>query len=273
MHVAAQVAAPVESRTEVSVGVETRRDRLVYRFENPSTYEGDTLIPHAFEQRYTNDNRWAFVEVRYGGLVRWRTRVSITPGLDSTADDYDTFWLKSGDVAVEGTTGPARVQSFAISQDAALPLGGESRVHVGYRLRRDTADFGVGHKTIVRNGTIIRAFDTYDPEYTASTLQQLVVGLESSHRVRADWQVHLRGEVAPITLGRLLIQLPVKYPGTDLIFSARAVGGAAAVSLARTSGAWSVELQSSASRTWSPDQAGTVSLSSVGVGLAVGRRW
>ena len=48
----------------VSVGYEVHRDRIRYRFENPSNFSTPFLVPHEFTQGYVADNQWLVVSTR-----------------------------------------------------------------------------------------------------------------------------------------------------------------------------------------------------------------
>ena len=74
---------------EVVFGVEVRRDRFQYHFENPSSFDTPFSVPHVFEQRYVADNVWAVLAVRYSAGLRWETSIGATPQRTATADDYD----------------------------------------------------------------------------------------------------------------------------------------------------------------------------------------
>ena len=70
-------AAPVKA--QVLVGVEARRDRFTYHFDNPSSIDSPFLVPHFFEQRYVADNLWLVGSASYVAGIRWETTAGITP--------------------------------------------------------------------------------------------------------------------------------------------------------------------------------------------------
>ena len=105
---------------QVLAGVEVRRDRFAYRFENPSSIDTAELVPHFFEQRYNLDNIWAVVTARYVAGVPWETSVGLTPERRGRASDYDTFFDPDGTVWVSGTTGDALMHSFAVTERATI---------------------------------------------------------------------------------------------------------------------------------------------------------
>src|SRR5438128_2972697 len=93
------------AQTEIVVGVEARRDRFTYHFDNASSVDTPFLVPHFFEQRYVADNVWLAATARYVAGIRWETTAGVTPPRTSTADDYDTFFDPDGSVVRVGTTG------------------------------------------------------------------------------------------------------------------------------------------------------------------------
>jgi hypothetical protein len=181
-------------------------------------------VPHFFEQTYDADNLWLVGSVRYRAGVTLETSGGVTPSRSSTGTDYDTFFDPDGSVVVSGTTGPIEIHSWRIGQRAEIVRAGRVTIDTGYRLRVDLSDFGVGHKTVVRNGVVIAATDVTSPEHTSSQMHEVFIG------------VHLDGlavQISPVTVGRLLIQLPEKYPGVDLVYIASGAAGAASYTVTR----------------------------------------
>jgi len=261
-----------DTGTQVVAGVETRRDRFQYHFDNPSSFDTPAPVPHFFEQRYVADNVWAVVTLRYTARLRWETSVGATPQRTATADDYDTFFDPDGTVWVSGTTGGASMRSFRVSQTAEVARAGAVRFVAGYRLRVDLADFHVGHKTETRNGALVLATDVTSPEATTSQLWEAIVGAGTSASLAANWRLSLEGEVLPLTIGRLAVRLPEKYAG-DVVFSARVVGASARVTFARQHVRWPVELAIDGGRTWSYKADAALTYTQFGVRLAAGRAW
>ena len=106
---------------------------------------------------------------RYRAGVRSETTVGATPARIATADDYDTFFQPDGAVIVSGTTGDASMRSFSVGQRAWIGrLAGVDLV-AGYRFRFDKAAFGVGHKTVTRDGALVEATDVASPRRRAPT--------------------------------------------------------------------------------------------------------
>src|SRR5471030_3004966 len=200
------------ARAQVLISVEAQRDRLSYHFDNPSSADTPFLVPHYFEQQYIVDNVWLVAKARYTAGVRWETSVGAAPQRDARADDYDTFFDPGNVVIVGGTTGNAAVQSIQFSQRADIGHAGPLQVSIGYRLRWDRFDFGVGHKTVTANGVLISATEDSSREMTDSKIHDVLVGFRAARALGGAWHLSLSGEVSPATLARLSVQLPDKYP-------------------------------------------------------------
>ena len=114
---------PAPPAVEVSAGVDTRRDRFAYRFENDSSFDTTELVPHFFRQSYVADNPWLTVRAAFPvGRQRWTAAVAFTPETVTFGDDFDTFFQPDGDVVTSGTAG-----------DVALRLWGAAVRVVGGR--------------------------------------------------------------------------------------------------------------------------------------------
>ena len=264
---------PAQSKPEIVVGAEVRRDRLQYHFDNPSSFDTPFLVPHFFEQRYIADNVWAVVTLRYTAGVRWETSVAATPQRTATADDYDTFVDPDGTVWVTGTTGGASMRSFRISQKGTIARAGVVAFMGGYRLRIDLADFQLGHKTVARNGAVVLATDVTSPETASSRLAELLLGATASFDAGPDWRLSIAVESAPFAVGRLLVRLPEKYPGLDIVFAATVMTGSARATLARLYGQWPIELSIEAGRAWSYRTTARLGYQQLGARVSVGRTW
>lgn len=249
------VLCSASASAQVTVGAEYDRDRYTYHFDNPSSFDTAALVPHFFEQTYNADNLWLVASARYVAAIPFETSGGITPTRESTADDYDTFFDPDGTVFVSGTTGPISVHSWRIGQLAEVGRIGHVAITASYRLRADKSDFHVGHKTVVRNGVTIAAFDVSSPEFTSSIVHNIAGGV----RVGG-----FSAELAPIMLGRLIVQLPDTYPGQDLEFLAK--GGSASASFALTRARMSFGVD--AHHTWS--YSSTASLSRNGIAVRMG---
>ena len=254
-----------------TIGAGVERDRFTWHFTNPSSFDTTALVPHFFEQRYTVDNLWVDAEARYRAGVRWITSVGATPERDANADDYDTFFDPDGTVIVSGTTGPARIRSFRLSQRAEIARASPIRFDVGYRFRLDTADFGVGHKTVTRNGLLVEATDVTTRERTTSQLHEIFVGVAAARSISSRWRLSIAGDAAPTAVGRLLVQLPDKYPGQDLVFLAKVLSTRGSLGFTRD-GKWPIHLSVDGGRTWSYHAEDALTRTGVGVRVAVGIR-
>ena len=264
------------------VGVEARRDRIRYHFDNPSSADTSFAVPHFFEQTYDADNVWLVATARYTAGVRMETSGGLAPSRSVRADDYDTFFDPGDVVIVSGTTGNASSQSLFVSQRADVGRAGPVQISLGYRLRWDRFDFGVGHKTVTRNGVLTAAADVTSPERTDSKVHELLVGFRaaphlgpaSPTRGRDDgWHLALSGDVSPMTLARLSVQLPEKYPGQDLVFVAKVCVATARVALVRAGERWPIEVALQVERTWSYRSTDQLSRSAQSVVLSAGRTW
>ena len=266
------VAQSADASPQLLVGIELRRDRFSYHFTNPSSLDTSALVPHFFEQRYVADNLWADVRLRYFAHVRWETFVGVTPGARRSADDYDTFFDPDGSVVVSGTTGGVLIRSFEVSQRAELGRAGPLRLFASYCFRLDRSAFELGHKTLSRNGGLVEAMDVTTREMTSSHRHEILFGATASHDLGSQWHVSMGGELAPTTLGRLVVQLPDKYPGQDLVFIAKVLAGGARLVLTRQ-GRWPIELSVEGGHTWHYRSSDWMSRDSIGARFVVGRSW
>ena len=91
---ATAAARSAQDDPQLLVGVEVRRDRFRYHFDQPSAADTPFLVPHFFEQKYDADNVW--MRGHRGALqplaCGWETSVGATPQRDGRADDFDTFF-------------------------------------------------------------------------------------------------------------------------------------------------------------------------------------
>jgi hypothetical protein len=260
-------------QAQLAVGAEIQRDRFTYHFDNPSSADTPFLVPHFFEQHYVADNVWLTGAARYAAGIRWETAAGVTPQRTSTGDDYDTFFNPDGTVIVSGTTGGISIRSFRISQRAELARVGPVTLVAGYRLRVDRSDFQLGHKTVTRNNVIVTAIDVATRELTSSQVHEVLVGARLMRAVTPAWTLSIDGEVAPTTVGRLLVQLPDKYPGEDLVFLAKVAATTGRVALARRTRRWTVEVSVDAGKTWSYRSEATLARQTLGARFHAGRVW
>jgi hypothetical protein len=267
------VAQSTDAGPELLFGIEPRRDRFSYHFTNPSSFDTAALVPHFFEQRYVADNLWAEATLRYFAQVRWETFVGVTPRRAASGDDYDTFFEPDGSVVVSGTTGGVLIRSFEVSQRAEVGRTGPIRLFAAYRFRLDRSDFELGHKTVTRNGGgLVEAMDVTTREMTSSQTHEILFAATASRDLGSEWHVSIGGELAPTTLGRLLVQLPDKYPGQDLVFIAKVLAASARLAVTRR-GRWPIELSVEGAHTWHYRSSDWMSRDSVGARFAVGRSW
>jgi hypothetical protein len=77
------IAAPAFAQSEptgISIAYERARDRVHYRFENPSSLGTEELIPHEFTQTYWGDNQWVVVRAAFkAGSRLLETEAGATP--------------------------------------------------------------------------------------------------------------------------------------------------------------------------------------------------
>jgi len=268
------VAAPdAGAAPQFLLGVEARRDRMRYHFDNPSSADTPFLVPHFFEQQYVADNVWLVATGRFTAGIRWETSIGTTAPRAGRADDYDTFFDPGDVVVVSGTTGGASIRSWLISERADVGRAGPVQVSLGYRLRWDRFDFHVGHKTITRNGALLAATDDTSREMTDSQVHEILVGLRAARPLGGAWGLAVSGEISPTTLARLSVELPDKYPGQDLVFLAKVATTSARIALVRAGERWPLEIAMQIEHTWSYGSTAALSRSAQSVALSAGRTW
>ena len=229
-------------------------------------------MPHFFEQTYNADNVWLIGRVRYPAAGRrWETFGGITPSRDSTGDDYDTFFNPDGMTIVSGTTGGISIESWRIGQRAEVARRGSAALFTGYRLRVDRSDFHLGHKTVTRNGILVEATDVTTREMTSSQLHEILTGFTVALPLGRTWGLAIDTEIAPIALGRLLVQLPDKYPGQDLVFLAKVGTSTSHFTLARRTETWGLAFVIDTGRTWSYGSTATLSRRFAALGIVLTR--
>lgn len=232
--IAAPAAAQPSEPPRVGIAVSAEHADLTYHFTNLSSFDAGPLVPHFFEQRYTLDNLWLAIDARYSTAgIRWSTTGGIALPRQLPAEDFDTFFTSDGSVVVSGTTGDARITSLRVSQTGDVARAGRVSIAAGYRLRVDRADFGTGHKTVTRNGVLVDASEISTREHTASQLHEFLAAVSASGVLRSRWRIDVGGDVSPLTVARLVVQLPDKYPGQDLPFLAKAIATSARLRIGR----------------------------------------
>lgn len=214
----AQMAPP-----SFSAGVEASRESLRYRFDNPSRFDTPENVPHFFEQTYDTDAPWiaARVTARFFSM-RARSEAAFTPSRTSRADDFDTFFQPDGNVIVTGTTGHASLVSWCVSEQLEAGRWRRARFGIGYAYRRDRARFhdGEGITTTSRPATVTRRLVT-TRETTVSNLHAISWFGETSTRLGIHATLESSVQVSPVSLARLTVDLPDKYPGRTLAFDAK----------------------------------------------------
>jgi hypothetical protein len=199
----------------IEASASQRRLHYDYRFENDSSFDTPFLVPHFFEQHYEVSGPELAVTARYG-RGRLATTVSFAPEASATGSDFDTFFQPDGDVATSGTDGGVLLTSLGIRQSISLVEREEWDAAVTFEWRRDTAEFLPADRVVTHTQppSTTREFIT-DRETTTS--QVFGAGVE------ARW--HRRGLAvavygSPAMRARLLVLLPDKYPGRDIVFTA-----------------------------------------------------
>lgn len=233
-------AAASAQVTGLTAGYERQHDRYTYRFENPSTFDTTELVPHFFEQYYVADNNWLWGRATWSaGRLRLRSEAAVTPQITTRGDDFDTFFQPSGDVIVAGTTGNVSLRSWRVWQDVELTPGAV-RAFIGYGFQRDRARFHEGFKSIrhTQPPSIVHSIVT-TRETTWSDLHEIAIGVRSERR-RGPWRVQWHAHAAP-SIARLRVDLPDKYPGQLLVFSAAPLVARASASVGRQFGGVLVE--------------------------------
>lgn len=171
------------------------------------------------------------------------TAFSFTPETRSFGSDFDTFFQPSGDRATSGTSGDVDLLGWRAEQHIVL---GETRGAVfglffGYQ--RDRANFLPADRVVTHTQppSETREFIT-DRERTVS--QTFEVGATGSIRapVANGWEVEAEARLVPAIRARLLTQLPDKYPGKDIVFTAVAWSGSGRIAVTRAFGKVAVAL-------------------------------
>lgn len=253
---------------QVSVEVSVAHERADYHFDGPSSYDTVELVPHFFEQHYVLDNVWLEAMVRHRAGV---TRVGATPVRQLPATDYDTFNNPGGVVWVSGTTGDARVHSVRL--DHAIDLGRTGAVSWsgGYQLQIDRASFLAGHRTDVRNGVLVSEQTVTTAEYTSAQRHNVFFSGLVAHDLGRRWQARLTATAAPASIARLAIELPSKYPGQTLVYTAAGLAALARVELTPRVSRLPVSVHLEGGRAWSYRSTARASQRRLAVGVTVGR--
>ena len=256
--VTAQTAAGADSTpsgpgSAVTVRYEVQRDRLRYRFENPSTFDTAFLVPHEFTQGYVADNQWLVLSVRVPvGGDSLETEFGFTPETTTSGDDFDTFFNPDGDVILSGYEADVSMRSlrFALwSNSERWGLG----FRAGYTFRRDRARFHPVTERLVRHSnppsesrTLIDLQET-----TISQLHEFAFGVMKRAPLGSPWTLVAGADVSPVTLARLTTILPLKFPGREIVFQAPVLALTGRVELVWRQWRRPVVFMLTHSRTWS----------------------
>ena len=92
-------AQAAERRATIEGGVTIERLVSEYRFENASSVDTASLVPHFFVQHYESTQPWLVARARYpvgGGMGE--TTGGYAPERLAFASDIDTFFQPGGDV-------------------------------------------------------------------------------------------------------------------------------------------------------------------------------
>jgi hypothetical protein len=207
----------------ISIGVEPRVESLKYHFDNPSSFDTSELVPHFFEQTYDTDHAWMSARIDHPlGRIRASLEGGITAAATRRADDFDTFFQPDGNIVVQGTTGNASSRSWRVSERIEMGRRRSLRAGVGYTYRRDRARFhdGDGITTTTIPPSIVHRQVT-TRETTVSQLHAISWYGEMARRLGTRDSIEAVVDAAPAALARLTVDLPDKYPGQLLKFSAR----------------------------------------------------
>ncbi|OLC80221.1 MAG: hypothetical protein AUH72_12320 [Acidobacteria bacterium 13_1_40CM_4_65_8] len=124
---------------------------------------------------------------------------------------------------------------------------------------------------MTRDGFLVEATDVTTREMTSSQLHEVLTGLTVALPLGRKWGLAIDTEIAPIALGRLLVQLPDKYPGQDLVFLAKVGTSTSHFTLARRTESWGLALVLDSARTWSYRSTAALKRRVAGFGIVLTR--
>jgi len=256
----------------ISFGYEARHDRLRYEFHNPVTNGSGTLIPHQFVQAYTTDNQWGTVRARYHLLrIPWKTEVGVTPSRTNYGDDYDTTYEPSGNVTVAGTFGNVSMRSWRFLQRAGIFKAKGTVITAAYEYRLDRSNFQFGNSFETHTKPPSSIYEKLPvPETTRSSFHRIEFGADRVWRLSPQNRLVTGVNVAPVTLACLNVVLPVKYPGEELLFIAKALGISIRVAAVFLAESHPIELYADYGRDWSYSSKDDVRREAFAVGLRLG---
>ena len=218
-----------------SLSIERRTERDVYHFDSPSTFDSPTALPHVFEQRYRSSNTWLRAGARYRLFgAGAQTVVGLTPRIQTSGSDIDTFFLPSGDVATSGTDGGVSLRAFAVAE--RLDLAGWRGIRLGVVLeyRRTRADFLPADRVVAHTQppSVTREFTT-DQETTISQVFGSGLTADASVPLGGSWRMRAGADYLPTVRGWLDTRLPQKDPGVDIVAEALNFGARGRLEFAR----------------------------------------
>ena len=267
-----RAGAAAEESPGLDLGIEFRRDRFRYRFENPSSFNTSFPVPHFFEQSYRVDTRWLDLRGRYRVLGRlWETEVGLTPDTTGSGDDYDTFFNPDGNLIVYGTRADVSIRSWRFRHSIALTRVAGFDTWIGYSFRRDRAAFPASYSTTTQsNPPSFTSFWNAGRESTISDVHEVRISAGRAARLATAWRVNGRVDLTPLGVARLTTLLPDRYPGQPIVFVARGPSLEASVSVNRRIGRFRIEASADIVHSWSYGSANQFHRDSAGVRVTAG---
>ncbi len=268
----ARVAGVGSGPAGISAGIEIRRDRYRYRFENPSSFNTPFTVPHFFAQSYRVNSRWLVVRARYPIFGRlWEFEGGFTTDRSGYGDDYDTFFNPGGNVITYGTSAAASIRSWRLGASVPLARVAGLDTWLGYGFRRDRAVFPPSLTTTTQ--TQPPSFDSFwnaGRETTISDIHEVRVGAGRSIAISGRAVLGGRLTLTPIGVARLTTKLEDKYPGVPIVFVARGPSLAAVLLISQRVG-W-VRMTASADfvHTWSYSSANQFHRDCAGAAFSIG---
>jgi hypothetical protein len=236
LSIPATQAAPVgePAAPAFTLRVERRVERFDYHVENPSRVADGPLVPHAFDHRYDSDNTWMLLRADYRVAgVGVATEAGVTPAVTTSGSDVDTFFQPSGDVITSGTRGQVRLRAFSIRQWIEMSRWRAWRLGVTVGYRRSKMDFLPSDRIVTHSQP---PSETREPVGGDETTWSHVVesGVTASRALAlGGWRLDLGAEALPITRARLVVSLPLKYPGEPIRQDTFGIGARGEASLER----------------------------------------
>jgi hypothetical protein len=271
---AAAILLPVAAWAQgpsVEVAAGRRQLDYSYRFENDSSFDTPFLVPHFFEQKYEVTGWEVTARARYHLFGRpAATAVSFAPERPAFGSDFDTFFQPDGDIATSGTAGGVDLVGFGIEQTLGLLELDRERLSLATRLawRRDRADFHPADRVVTHTQPPSETREwTTDRETTVA--QTFEAGIEGAWR---SGGLTIGAHASPVINSRLLVLLPDKYPGRDIVFYAIGWGIGARATLARPLGPVTAGVWVSAEKAGSYRSSARYSRRAIAAGFSLGAR-